>query len=208
MFNLLASCFYNSQESCGSFVGCLSESFSADCHRTKYDSRNDLCPASTHSIAIDSPPSVFLVQSGVASCSSLLLPFLGFGFCLTSYLSISHLSLCEWPDIRLWAQTRCPLCGSSATTQAAAPGDSLATAPDTATTAKQHAKRHAKQYARQHTTQHASPYKIDRRRAREPVNGLQRLARLGSLQRLARSGRLITTDCVPRTLHLRSWRLA
>jgi hypothetical protein len=58
-------------------VGCLSESFSADCHRTKYDSRNDLCPASTHSIAIDSPPSVFLVQSGVASCSSLLPLFLG-----------------------------------------------------------------------------------------------------------------------------------
>ena len=82
-----------------SHVGVLwvasSESSSADCHRTKYDSRNDLCPASTHSIAIDSPPSVFLVQSGVASCSSLLLPFLGFGFCLTSYLSISHLSLSE-----------------------------------------------------------------------------------------------------------------
>ena len=56
-----------------------SESSSADCHRTKYDSRNDLCPASTHSIAIDSPPSVFLVQSGVASCSSPPSPFLGFG---------------------------------------------------------------------------------------------------------------------------------
>ena len=105
----LASCFYNSQESCGSFVGCLSESFSADCHRTKYDSRNDLCPASTHSIAIDSPPSVFLVQSGVASCSPPLLPFFGFGLCLTSYLSISLLSLCEWLDIRLRAQRRCCL---------------------------------------------------------------------------------------------------
>ena len=126
----LASCFYNSQESCGSFVGCLSESFSADCHRAKYDSRNDLCLASTHSIAIDSPPSVFLVQSGVASCSSPLLPFFGFGAVLTSYLSISHLSLCEWPDIRLWAQTRCRLCGSSATTPSSTPSGMPGSTPD------------------------------------------------------------------------------
>ena len=117
----------------------------------------------------------------MASCSSPWSPFSGVGvFLLTSYLSISHLSLCEWPDIRLWAQTRCPLCGSSATTCGGTRRQHKATAPDTAATAKQHAKRHARQYARQHTTQHASPYKIDRRLARKPVNGLQRLARLGS----------------------------
>ena len=66
-----------------SHVGVLwvasSESSSADCLRTKYDSRNDLCPASTPSIAIDSPPSVFLVQTGVASCSSPPFLFLVFG---------------------------------------------------------------------------------------------------------------------------------
>ena len=121
----LASCFYNSQESCGSFVGCLSESFSADCHRTKCDSRNDLCPASTHSIAIDSPPSVFLVQSGVASCSSLLLPFLGFGFCLTSYLSISHLSLSESGLTLGYGPRHAAPSAVAAQQHAAAPGDSI-----------------------------------------------------------------------------------
>ena len=93
MFNLplLASTTLKS-----SHVGVLwdasSESSSADCHRTKYDSRNDPCPASTHSIAIDSPPSVFLVQTGVASCSSPPFPFLVVGVSV-SILSLCHLSL-------------------------------------------------------------------------------------------------------------------
>ena len=83
----------------------------------------------------------------MASCSSPWSPFSGVGvFLLTSYLSISHLSLCEWPDIRLWAQTRCPLCGSSATTCGGTRRQHKATTPDTAATAKQHAKLHARQH--------------------------------------------------------------